>query len=82
MEDPGNDNVRSWIQMYNANTTMHDYGCNTGLIRIATDNAGLYPWLILRQIRECVTWALKSCFNCIDVFAVLRMKLHKSILQQ
>ena len=27
------------------------------LIRIATDDAGSYPWLILRQIRECVTWA-------------------------
>ena len=29
-----------------------------GLIRIATDDAGSYPWLILRQIRECVTLAL------------------------
>ena len=24
------------------------------------DYAGSYPWLILRQIRECVTWALCS----------------------
>ena len=39
-------------------TTTYDYGCNTEkllLIRIATDDAGSYPWLILRQIRECVT---------------------------
>ena len=42
------------------NPTTHDYGCNTeiyGLIRIATDDAGSYPWLILRPIRE---WALSA----------------------
>ena len=42
--------------------TTYDNGCNTeiyGLIRIATDDAGSYPWLILSQIRECVTWALR-----------------------
>ena len=64
-DDPGNDNFRSQIRMHNASTTTYDYGCNTeiyGLIRIATDDAGLYPWLILRQIRECVTWALGN--NC------------------
>ena len=58
---PGNENFRSPIRMPDASTTTYDYGCNTeiyGLIRIATDDAGSYPWLILRQIRECVTWAL------------------------
>ena len=57
-DDPGNDNFRSPIRMHNASTTMYDYGCNTviyRLIRIATDDAGSYPWLMLRQIRECVT---------------------------
>ena len=47
--------------MHKANTTTYDYGYDTeiyGLIRIATDDAGSYPWQILRQIRECVTWAL------------------------
>ena len=47
--------------MHNASTTTYDYGRNTdiyGVIRIATDDAGSYPWLILRQIRECVTWTL------------------------
>ena len=61
MDDHGNDNFRSPIRMHNASTTTYDYRCNTevyGLIRIATDDAGSYPWLILRQIRECVTWAL------------------------
>ena len=60
-DDPRNDNFRSPILMHNAITTTYDYGYNTdiyGLIRIATDDAGSYPWLILRQIRECVTWAL------------------------
>ena len=60
-DDPGNDNFRSPIPMFNASTTTYDNGCNTeiyGLIRIATDDAGSYRWLILRQIRECVTWAL------------------------
>ena len=50
-DDPGNDN---------ASTTPYDYGCNTeiyGLKRISTDDAEPYPRLILRQIRECVTWA-------------------------
>ena len=62
-DDPGNDNFHSPIRMHNASTTMYDYGCNTeiyGLIRIATDDAGSYPWLFLRHIRECVTWALVS----------------------
>ena len=57
-DDHENDNARSPIRMHNASTTTYDYGCNTeiyGLIRIATDDAGSYPWLILRQIRECVT---------------------------
>ena len=61
MDDPGNDNFPSLIRMHNASTTMYDHGCNTEiyrLIRNATDDAGSYPWLILRQIRECVTWAL------------------------
>ena len=63
-DDPGNDNFRSPIRMHNASTTTctYDYGCNTkiyGLIQIATDDAGSYPWLILRQISECVTWALE-----------------------
>ena len=60
-DDPGNDNFRSPIRMRNASTTTYDYGCNKEiyrLIRIATDDAGSYPGLILRQIRECVTWAL------------------------
>ena len=62
-DDPGNDNFRSPIPMFNASTTTYDNGCNTeiyGLIRIATDDAGSYLWLILRQIRECVTWALRK----------------------
>ena len=62
-DDPGNDNFRSPIRMHNASTTTYDYGCNTeiyGLIRIATDDAGSYPWLILRPISECVTWALQN----------------------
>ena len=58
-DDHGNDNFRSPIRMHNASTATYEYGCNTEiyeLIRIATDDAGSYPWLILRQIRECVTW--------------------------
>ena len=65
-DDPGNDNFLSPIQMHNASTTAYDYGCNTeiyGLIRIATDDAGSYQWLILRQIRECVTGALRYKVN-------------------
>ena len=60
-DEPGKDNFHSLIRMYNASTTTYDNGCNTeiyGLIRIAKDDAGSYPWLFLRQIRECVTWAL------------------------
>ena len=60
-DDPGNDNFHSPIPMHNASTTTYDYGCNTEIYRlilIATDDAGSNPWLILRQIRECVTWAL------------------------
>ena len=66
-DDQGNDNFCSPIQMHNASITTYDYGCNTeiyGLIRIATDDAGSYPWLILRQIRECVTWALTKWIVC------------------
>ena len=62
-DDPGNDNIRSPIWMHYASTTTYVYGCNTeiyGLIRIVTDDAGSYPWLILRQILECVTWALQN----------------------
>ena len=29
-----------------------------GAIWNATNDAGLYPWLIRRPVRECVTWAL------------------------
>ena len=61
-DDPGNDNFRSPIRMHNASTTTYDCGCTTKLyrlIRIAAYDAGSYPWLILRQIRECVTWALQ-----------------------
>ena len=63
-DDPGNDNFRSPIRMHNASTKYYtyDYGCNTeilGLIRIATDDAGSYRWLILRQIREWLPWALR-----------------------
>ena len=57
---PGNANFRSPIRMHYISTTTYDYGCNTesyGPIRIATNDAGLYPWLILRPVRECVTWA-------------------------
>ena len=42
---------------------MYDYGYNTesyGPIRIAMNDAGLYPWLIRRQVRECVTWAIAN----------------------
>ena len=51
-DDPGNDNFYSPIEMHNASTTTYDYGCNTeiyGLIRIATDDAGSYPWLMPRS---------------------------------
>ena len=27
-------------------------------MRITTNDTGLYPWLIRRPVRECVTWAL------------------------
>ena len=60
-DDLGNDHFRIPMRMHNTSTTTYDYRCNTeiyGLIRIATDDAGSYPWLILRRIRECVTWAL------------------------
>ena len=42
-------------------TTTYDYGCNTesyGPIQIATNG---HLWLIWRQVRECVTWALHEC---------------------
>ena len=64
-DDPGNDIFRSPIRMHNASTTTYVYGCNSEiyeLIRIATDDAGSYPWLILRQIHECVTWALDRMY--------------------
>ena len=72
-DDSGNDNFRSPIRMHNASTTTCDYGCNTeiyGLIQIATDDTGSYLWLILCQIRKCVTWALCniSCFYSIPLF--------------
>ena len=38
----------------NQSTTTYDYGCNTenyGTIRIATNDAGLYPLLIRRPVR-------------------------------
>ena len=41
---------------------MYYYGPNTessGPIWIATNDAGLYPWLIRRPVRECVTWAYR-----------------------
>ena len=62
-DDPENGNFHSPIRMHSASTTTYDYGCNTeiyGLIRIATDDAGSYLWLNLRQIRECVTWTLDA----------------------
>ena len=40
-----------------------------GNIRTNTDtkdDAGSYPWLILCQIRECVTWALLG-LNCLNI---------------
>ena len=57
-DGPGNANFCSPITdaLYK-----YDYGCNTesyGPILIATNDAGLYPWLIQRPVRECVTWAL------------------------
>ena len=54
--------VRNGCTIYvRLSTTTYDYGCNTesyGLIWIATNDAGLYPWLIWRPVCECVTWAL------------------------
>ena len=38
-----------------------------GPIGIATNDARLYPWLIRRPVRECVTWELLSLWgvcNC------------------
>ena len=71
-DDPENDNVRSPIRVLYASTTTFDNGCNTEiyrLIRISTDDAGSYPWLILRQIRECVTWALKAGISIKDTIS-------------
>ena len=69
-DDPGNANFPSSIRMHFIRTCMikyyyctYDYGCNTesyGSIRIATNDAGLYPWLIRRPVREYVTWALHN----------------------
>ena len=56
--------------MFKLSTTTYDYGCNTeiyGLIRIATDDAGSYPWLFQRQIRECVTWLNQTSIFCVLV---------------
>ena len=42
-------------------TTTYDYGCNTENywpILIATNDAGVYQWLIRRPVHEYVTWAL------------------------
>ena len=44
-------------------TSTYDYGCKTdsyGPIRIARNDAGLYPWLIRRPICECVTSGLEQ----------------------
>ena len=43
-----------------------------GPIRIATNDAGLYTWLIRRPVRECVTWAkqLKLCNLGLGQFAL------------
>ena len=67
-DGPGNAYFRSRIRMHYIyvclSTTTYDNGCNTeshGPIRIATNDAGLYPWLIRRPVRECVTWALDTC---------------------
>ena len=61
-DHPGNANFRSPIRMLYIRMITYDYGCNTesyGPIRIATNDVGLYPWLIRRPVRECVTWALQ-----------------------
>ena len=57
-DDPENANFRSLIRMHSVVATSLDYGCNTesyGPVQIATNDAGSYPWLIRRSIRECVT---------------------------
>ena len=51
----------------------------TDPIRIATNDARLYPWLIWRPVRECVTWALsyshpKPLFSkCQKAIALLKL---------
>ena len=81
-DDPGNTNFRSPIRMHYISPTTYDYGCNTENdrpIQIATNDAGLYPWLIWRPVRECVTRALGSssnpdemqhylCLHCLPTF--------------
>ena len=76
-DDPGNANFCSPIRMHYISTTTYDYGCNTesyGPIRIATNDSGLYPWLIPRPVRECVTWALlTTCMqNVIKIYYVVQ----------
>ena len=78
-DDPGNDKFRSLMRMHNASTTRYDYGCNTeiyGLILVATDYAGSYRWLILRQIRECVTWALSKVQVVADCLILFIKAVH------
>ena len=61
---------------------MYDNGRNTevyGLIWIPMDDIGLYPWLILRPIHECVTWYMKvdiSAFN--KIFGMLNCNSMKN----
>ena len=62
-DDSGNAHFRSPIRMLYIRMIKYYYGCNTeslGPIRIATNDAGLYPWLIWRQVRECVIWAKQT----------------------
>ena len=40
-------------------------------IRKATNDAGLYPWLILRPVRECVTWALLKILVLENVYKIV-----------
>ena len=85
-DDPGNANFRSPIRMHYIRMIKYYYGCYTesyGPIRIATNDAGLYPWLILRPVRECVTWALtKFSMTTVDLskefFVWDNSKMHSS----
>ena len=42
-------------------------------IRIATNDAGLYLWLIWRPVRECVTWALANNKGADQTAQMLRL---------